>query len=278
MIALVTGASSGIGREISIGLARRGYDLIIAARRGHRLAELKRELTERYGIRVHIVLCNLAKKEDCLRLYREASRVRVDVLVNNAGFGVFGEFDETDLDDELRMIDVNIKSVHTLTKLFLRDFRARNSGYILNVASLAGFMAGPNFAAYYATKNYVVQLTKAIYEELRHTGSGVSVSAFCPGPVMTEFNEIAGAEFAVSGIAASEAAEYALAQMFRRKLLIVPTVFGKLTAASPRFLPTKLLLRLAGAVQRARKPAKTVLHTTMVHFAETPEESEKSEN
>lgn len=216
MIALVTGASSGIGREISIGLARRGYDLIIAARRGQRLAELKKELTERYGIRVHIVLCNLAKTEDCLRLYREASRVRVDILVNNAGFGVFGAFDETDLDDELRLIDVNIRAVHMLTKLFLKDFKARNSGYILNVASVAGFMAGPNFASYYASKNYVVQLTKAIYEELRYDGSRVSVSAFCPGPVRTEFNETSGAEFAVAGIDASEAAEYALNRMFHK--------------------------------------------------------------
>lgn len=272
MIALVTGASSGIGREISIGLARRGYDLIIAARRGHRLAELKRELTERYGIRVHIVLCDLAKKEDCLRLYREASRVRVDVLVNNAGFGVFGAFDETELDDELRMIDVNMKAVHILTKLFLQDFKARGCGYILNIASLAGFMAGPNFAAYYASKNYVVQLTKAIYEELRHAGSKVSVSAFCPGPVLTEFNEISGAEFAVSGITASDAAEYALTQMFRKKLLIVPTALGKLTAASPRFLPTKLLLRAAGAVQRARKPKDTVICAKTV---EIPDENEK---
>lgn len=253
MIALVTGASSGIGREISIGLARRGYDLIITARRGQRLAELKKELSENYGVRVHIVLCNLAKKEDCLRLYQEASRVRVDVLVNNAGFGVFGAFDETDLDDELCLIDVNIKAVHTLTKLFLKDFKKRNRGYILNVASIAGFMAGPNFASYYASKNYVVQLTKAIYEELRHDGSRVSVSAFCPGPVQTEFNETSGAEFAISGIKASEAAEYALSRMFRRELLIVPTALMKITAAFPRFLPTKLLLWGAGKIQRSRQ-------------------------
>lgn len=253
MIALVTGASSGIGREISIGLARRGYDLIIAARRGQRLAELKKELIENYGIRVHIVLCNLAKKEDCLRLYHEASRVRVDVLVNNAGFGVFGAFDETDLDDELRMIDVNIKAVHMLTKLFLKDFKVRNSGYILNVASLAGFMAGPNFAAYYASKNYIVQLTKAISEELRYDGSKVLVCAFCPGPVQTEFNETSGVEFAVSGMNASDAAEYALTRMFRKKMLIVPTALGKLISVSPRFVPTKLMLWGAGKIQRSRQ-------------------------
>lgn len=256
MIALVTGASSGIGREISISLARRGIDLIIAARRGQRLAELKQELIERYGIRVHIVLGDLSKKEDCLRLYREASRVRVDILVNNAGFGVFGAFDESDLDAELRMIDVNVKAVHILTKLFLKDFKARNHGYILNVASLAGFMAGPNFSGYYASKNYIVQLTKAISEELRYDGSRVSVSAFCPGPVVTEFNEVSGVEFAVAGISAAEAAEYAVEQMFRKKLLIVPTALGKTVVASARFVPTKLLLRAAGAIQRARKTSR----------------------
>lgn len=256
MIALVTGASSGIGREISIGLARRGFDLIIAARRGQRLAELKQELMERYGVRVHIVLCNLAKKEDCLRLYREASRVRVDVLVNNAGFGVFGAFDESDLEDELRMIDVNIKAVHILTKLFLKDFKARNSGYILNIASLAGFMAGPNFAGYYASKNYIVQLTKAISEELRYNGSRVTVCAFCPGPVQTEFNETSGVEFAVAGMTAPDAAEYALTRMFRKKMLIVPTALGKTVVASARLLPSKLMLRAAGAIQRARKTSR----------------------
>ncbi len=253
MVALVTGASSGIGRAIALGLAERGYDLIVAARRRHRLTELKEEITEKYGVRVRIFCCDLSKPEECFRLHREASRVRVEVLVNSAGFGVFGEFDETDLGRELKMIDVNIKAVHILTKLFLKDFKERDSGYILNIASLAGFMAGPRFSSYYASKNYVLQLTKAVYEELRHAGSRVSVSAFCPGPVRTEFNEISGAEFAVAGITDEQAAEYALRQMFARRLIIIPTVWAKLLAAASRIAPTKPLLAAAGAVARSRQ-------------------------
>ncbi len=260
MVALITGASSGIGREIAHCLAERGYDLIVAARRRHRLMELKLELAEKYGVRVRIFCCDLSKPEECFRLYREASRVQVDVLVNNAGFGVFGEFCETDLELELKMIDVNIKALHILTKLFLRDFMKRDHGYILNVSSLAGFMAGPEFSSYYASKNYVLQLTKAIYEELRYAGSRVSISAFCPGPVRTEFNEVSGAEFAVSGISDDAAARYAVDRMFARELIIIPTAWARFTAAGIRFVPTKLLLAGAGKIQRSRKPHEPSTH------------------
>ncbi|MBQ8411315.1 MAG: SDR family NAD(P)-dependent oxidoreductase, partial [Ruminiclostridium sp.] len=119
MIALVTGASSGIGRAMALGFAKRGFNLIIVARRVQRLVELKQEITEKYGVKVRIFAHDLSKVDECKKLFEEVSRVNVDVVVNSAGFGVFGSFDETDLDDELKMIDVNIKAVHVLTKLFL---------------------------------------------------------------------------------------------------------------------------------------------------------------
>ena len=150
------------------------------------------------------------------------------------------------------MIDVNIKAVHILTKLFLQKFEKRNYGYILNVASLAGFMAGPWFSSYYASKNYVLQLTKALYEELRAERSNVYVGAFCPGPVNTEFNEVAGAEFAVAGLNEMQAAEYAIEKMFDGQLIIIPSLYAKLTAAAAKVAPTKVMLAATGMVQRSR--------------------------
>lgn len=253
MIALVTGASSGIGRAMALGFAKRGFNLIIVARRRQRLVELKKEVQEQYGVKVRMFCHDLSKTEECMKLYEEVSRVRVDIVVNSAGFGVFGPFDETSLEDELKMIDVNIKAVHILTKLFMRDFKKRDKGFILNVASIAGFMAGPEFSSYYASKNYVLQLTKAVHEELRHEKSNVYIGAFCPGPVRTEFNEIAGAEFAITGISDVEAAEYAIEKMFDGQMIIVPTASAKFLAAASKVVPTNIMLAATGAVQRSRK-------------------------
>ena len=252
MIALITGASSGLGRQMAIGLAKRGFNLVIVARRKQRLYELKKELMEAYGVKVKVIAKDLSKAEECIALYNEVEKANIDIVINNAGFGVFGAFDETPLEDELKMINVNITAVHILTKLFLQKFKKRNSGYILNVASLAAFMAGPLFSSYYASKNYVLQLTKAIYEELRMEKSNVYIGAFCPGPVRTEFNEISGAEFAVRGMDEGTAAEYALEKMFDGELIIVPTMGSKFLAAASRFVPTKLFLAATGKVQKGR--------------------------
>ena len=252
MIALVTGASSGLGRAFSKILAKRGFNLVIVARRRQRLVELKKELSEDYGVKVKVLCHDLSDPEECRELFDEVSGVNIDVLINNAGFGVFGKFTETDLDSELKMIDVNIKAVHILTKLFLQKFVKRDHGYILNVASLAGFMAGPLFSSYYASKNYVLQLTKAIYEELRSDKSNVYIGAFCPGPVNTEFNDVSGAKFAVNGIDENEAAAYAIEKMFDGQLIIIPKIYAKLTAAASKIAPTKVMLAATGKVQRSR--------------------------
>ena len=252
MIALVTGASSGLGREFSKILAKRGFNLVIVARRRQRLMELKKELTEEYGVKVKVLVHDLSDPNECRELFSEVESANIDILINNAGFGVFGKFTETDLDRELEMIDVNIKALHILTKLFLQKFVKRNRGYILNVASLAGFMAGPYFSSYYASKNYVLQLTKAIYEELRDARSNVYIGAFCPGPVRTEFNDVAGTKFAVSGLDEAEAAEYAIEKMFDGQLMIIPKMYAKLTAAAAKIAPAKVMLAATGKVQRSR--------------------------
>ena len=166
-------------------------------------------------------------------------------MINNAGFGLFGEFVDTDLERELEMIDLNIKAYHILTKLFLQDFVKKDSGYILNVCSSAGFMAGPRLSTYYATKNYITKLTMAINEELRQKGSKVSISALCPGPVNTNFNKVAHGEFSIKETDPAFIAKYGIDKMFAHKILIVPTLKMKLTLFLTRFAPYRLQLLIA---------------------------------
>ena len=248
MKALITGASSGIGRDMARYLASLGWDLILVARREDRLLELKQELSTN----VRIIILDVGKQEDCYRLYEETKDENVDMLVNNAGFGLAGEFVKTDLDTELNMIDVNIRAVHILTKLFVKDFAARDSGYILNVASSAGFMPGPLLSTYYATKNYVLRLTEALYEELRRKGSRVKVSVLCPGPVNTEFNQVAKVKFAINGISSEYCARTAINGVLTGKLVIVPGTALKAGLYFRRFAPEKTLLRLAYNFQRRK--------------------------
>lgn len=253
MIALITGASSGIGQELAKNLASRGFNLILVARRGDRLKELKSRIALFSDVKVKLICKDLSKAEECKALYDEVKRLNVDIVINNAGFGLFGKFHETELDRELEMIDTNIKAVHILTKLFLQDFRKRDYGFILNVASIAGFMAGPLMATYYASKNYVLQLTKAIGEELRHDGKNVYVGALCPGPVDTEFNKVAGAEFAIGGATAAEVAEYAIEEMFKGKTVIIPKAEIKALAVISKAAPSKLMLKGTYFAQTARR-------------------------
>ena len=194
MYALVTGASAGIGMEIAKYLAVKGYDLILTARREDRLEKLRSQILHKYPERNVIVIpADLSSREECMRLFKEscekAGAENIDFVVNNAGMGVYGRFLETDLDKELTLIDLNVTSVHILSKLFLRQMVKNGHGVLLNVGSCAGFTSGPTFSSYYASKNYVVRLTEAIHEELRQAGSPVKVSCLCPGPVDTAFND-----------------------------------------------------------------------------------------
>jgi short-subunit dehydrogenase len=175
------------------------------------------------------------------------------MLINNAGFGIYGEFTETDLDREISLINTNVTAVHILTKLFLQKFEKENKGYILNVASSAGFLAGPLMSSYYASKNYVVRLTEAVYEELRRKKSNVHISCFCPGPVKTEFNSVAGVEFAIDGIEQSEAARYAIDKALSGKLIIMPTATMKAANFFMRFIPEKALTKICYNIQRKKE-------------------------
>ena len=238
MKALITGASSGIGKNMAYVLANKGVDLILVARSKEEMIKIK----DNVKVNVDIIEMDLFKEKNVFKLYDMCKDKNIDILINNAGFGLFGIFTETDLDRELEMIDLNIKAYHILTKLFLKDFVEKDSGYILNVASSAGFMAGPRLSTYYATKNYVLKLTMAINEELRKSGSHVVVSALCPGPVNTNFNKVANGEFSIKEASPKFVAEYAIDKLFQKRMLIIPTLRIKLGIFLLRIIPYRLQL------------------------------------
>jgi short-subunit dehydrogenase len=249
-IALITGASAGIGKEFAKKLSQQGYDLILVARREDRLVEISKQLPTKS----QIITADLAKTEECYRLYEETKDKNISMLINCAGFGDFGAFTTTSLDKELEMIDVNIKAVHILTKKFLPDMIARNEGYILNVASVAGLMpAGPYMATYYATKAYVTSFTSAIAEELEEKKSNVYVGSLCPGPVDTEFNKVADVKFNLKGITSEYCVNYALDKMYKSKKIIVPTMLLKGALFSSKLAPRNLVVRLTSRQQKKKQ-------------------------
>lgn len=249
MKALITGASSGIGRDMAVILSKMGYDLIIVARRLERLERLKAELAGN----VRCISADLSDRAECMRVYEETKNEQIDFLINNAGFGNFGRFTDTSLEKDLELIDTNICAVHILTKLFLKDFVKRDSGRILNVASSAGFMPGPMLSGYYASKNYVVRLSEAVYEELRRMGSKVKISLLCPGPVRTEFDKVAGVKFSISGLDSEFVAKYAIEKALAGRLIIIPGITLKLAKFGSRFISEKALLKISYHIQSGKK-------------------------
>lgn len=245
MKALITGASSGIGREMATILSEKGYDIIAVARREDRLIELKNELRTN----VEIVCGDVTNFEDIKKI--ESLLDEADIFINNAGFGVFGEFSSTSLEKELEMIDTNVKAVHILTKHAYKKFKERNYGYIMNVASIASFFPGPLFASYYATKAYVFRLTEALYEELRKEKSNVKICVLCPGPIKTEFENVAKVSFSKDNeknkslIVSDkrEVAQYAIKKMLDGKLIIIPGKLMKISAFFRRILSEKALCK-----------------------------------
>lgn len=250
MRALITGASSGIGRDMAVYLAQKGWDLVLVARRTERLLELKKELK---NVDVMCITADLSVKEECFKVYEQTKGIEINMLINNAGFGLAGEFVSTDLDTELRMIDTNITALHILTKLYLRDFEERDSGIILNVASSASFMAGPLLNTYYATKNYVFRLTEAIYQELKERKSNVSASILCPGPIKTEFLDIAEVKFVIKGLESKAVAKLAVDKALKGKLIIIPGFMMKMGKFLLRLTPEKLMLWVSYRIQRKKK-------------------------
>ncbi len=256
MLALITGASSGIGRDMARKMASLGYDLALVARNKEGLEEVQSELLKKYpNIQIKILAKDLSNKESCYSLYEEIKDV--DVLINNAGFGLFGRFKDTDLEKEINMINTNVTAYHILTKLYLKDMIEKNEGHILNVASIAGFMPGPLMSTYYATKNYVVSLTRAIHKELKKQKSNVKISLLCPGPVDTNFNNVANVEFKIPGLTSQYVAEYAIKNMLNGKFIIVPGTLIKIARMLNEVTPTAIVEEISYHMQtRKEKPKK----------------------
>lgn len=248
MKALVTGASSGIGESIARYLHDMGFDLILVSRNLEKLEQLKKE----FGRKTKVIDMDLSSTYNCMSLYEMCKDLKIDCIINNAGFGDCGFFLETSLDKELNMIDLNIKCVQILTKMFLNDFLKHNRGYILNVASMAAFAPGPLMATYYATKNYCLNLTEGISEELRQMGSNVYIGCLCPGPVDTNFNNTANVKFKIKGMSSEKVAKYAIDQMLKQKTIIIPGLKMKINYFLSKITSNKLKSKVMYKIQKKK--------------------------
>ena len=252
---LITGASSGIGYEFSKLFAEKGYALVITARREERLAELKRMYPE---CKIEVIPCDLGSETGAEDLYNEIKKrnIKVDILINNAGLGLFGEFFETDIEKEKNIVNLNIKALIELSKYFLQEMIERNSGKILNVASIAAFQPGPYMSVYYASKAFVLSFTEAVRNEVRKTG--VNVSALCPGPVETEFeksSELTKSKLfsKLKPITAKKVAYTGYKGLMKNRAVIIPGFFNRFAVTAGVFVPTGIKVNIARKIQEKKK-------------------------
>ncbi len=244
MLAVITGASSGLGKEFAVQLDKMGYKTVLVARREDKLIELKGQLKNESTV----MALDLSDVQNCQKLFETFPDA--DILINNAGFGKFGAIKDSDLSEDLNMININITAQYVLQKLYLKRFVERGNGRILNTASAAAFMAGPCFALYYASKSFVMRASQSANREAK--GTGVTVSAFCPGSVETEFNSVARTTSSSKPISAEFAVKYAIRKMFKGKALIIPTLKIKLAFIMSKLLPEPLLTEFSYHTQKKR--------------------------
>ena len=249
MKALITGASSGIGLDMARYLATQNCELILVSRNKEKLEELQ----EKLPTKTTIIVADLSNEQRVKDLYVIAKKENIDILINNAGLGDFGYLTDTDLNKDLELINTNIKAVHILTKHIVKDMEKRDTDtYILNVASSAAFQPGPLMSTYYATKAYVYQLTEALYYEEKKKKTKVNVSVLCPGPVDTNFNNVAGVHFGIKPLSSTYVAKYAIDKMFKKKMLIIPGFKMKCAKFFSRFVSDKALLRMTYRIQKKK--------------------------
>jgi len=247
MYALITGASSGIGQEIARQLAKKKFNLILVARRIDRLNEMKSDLEKNEGIDVVVKGYDLSNLENCHKLHQETLELHPELVINNAGFGKVGNFENIPLETEINMLELNILALHTLTKLFVSTME---KGVILNVGSMAAFLPTPLLATYAASKAYVVHFSEAINYELKATHKPISVLTLCPGPVATEFGKVAEAEnMGLPGISAETCAKVAIRGIMKKKPKIIPSFQMQFLHFIIRFVPTSLILKVSYRLQ-----------------------------
>lgn len=253
--ALITGASGGLGYEFSKIFASEGYHLVLVARSEGKLYIMKEKLEKAYGINVYVCAQDLSKQNASMRVweYVQEKKIAVDVLINDAGFGDFGKFANSDWEKQYDMLQVNITALTQLTHLFLKPMIERRQGKILNLASIAAFMPGPKMSVYYASKAYVLSFTEALSVELK--GTGVSVTALCPGPTNTGFAK--NAELGKSRLfksfektTARSIAEYGYETLMTKQVVAVPSRKNKLTLLAVRLLPRSIVRRIVYLVQK----------------------------
>lgn len=244
MLAIITGASSGLGEEFAVQLDKMGYDTVLVARREDKLLKVKERLINNSTI----VPMDLSVRENCFELFKKFPDA--DLLINNAGFGKFGAMEDSDVCTDLQMLDINVNAQYILQKLYFTEFMKKGRGRILNTASAAAFMAGPYFALYYATKSFVLRISQAANREAK--GKGVTVSAFCPGSIETEFNSVAGTTSSSKPASKEKAVAYAIKNMFKGKAIIIPTFKIKMAFVMSKLMPENLLTEFSYNVQNRR--------------------------
>lgn len=245
MKALITGGTSGIGKEMAIYLSSLGYDLVLVSRNKNEIEKIN------FKTNITTYSYDLSIEDNCYKLYNKLENEKIDIIINNAGFGAFGDYKNENLEKEINMINLNIKCLHILTKLFINN---KNTKYILNVSSAAGLLkGGPLMSTYYATKSYVTTYSLGLYEELRRNKSDKHISILCPGPVNTNFNNRAGVNFNLNSLEPKEVAIYAIKKMFKKKLIIIPGIKQKIGIFLTRFISTKTLLKITYNFQKKKK-------------------------
>lgn len=255
-LACITGASSGIGAEFARQLAVEGYSIILVARREERLVDLGQELASDYHVDCECITADLTDLNECAELVqhlKSKQHMPLDVLINNAGFGAVGRFDKSDISTDLNMIDVNVRALHYIAHQLMPHFIERDYGHIINVGSVAGLMpGGPYMATYYATKSYVVSLTNALAEELKRLGSHVQIHALCPGPVNTEFNDVANVKFSLKGITARECVSYCIDEADKGRIIIIPNMMVRVAAIASKLVPRDIVLGIVARSQKSK--------------------------
>lgn len=247
MYALITGASSGIGKEIAYILAEKGYNLIITARRLERLEQIKKEITKKYNVNVEVFKTDLSVQDNVFKLFEKCKEYDITAVINNAGFGKIGLLSTTDITDEISMINTNITAAYMITKLFSQHMQ---KGHILNVASLAAFQPGPVMAVYAATKAFLLSFSLAAGYEIKKQGKPVYISTLCPGPVDTEFNDVAGGSFGIKAMTAKKCADIAIKGMLGKKKVIIPGVSMKAVRLVSFLAPLPLKLKAGYKIQK----------------------------
>lgn len=242
---LITGSSSGIGRDMARYLSSKENELILVSSNKDKLESVSKAL-----INSSVYVCDLSNNDNVNKLCEYILKEKPDFVINNAGFGAFGFYDEISLDREIEMINVNIVALHKITKTCLEYM---DNGHILNVSSSAGLMpGGPMLNTYYATKNYVRSYSLGLYKELKKKNKNIHISILCPGPVNTNFNKVAIGTFSIKGLSSEYVAKYAVDKCLKNKLIIVPGFKVKLGVFFSRFLPIKLVLSILFKIQHRK--------------------------